>query len=126
MTFQPSQAAQAVIAALRPLADATGAVEDSFRVEAALAKAGLSAADLRREFFETGAIGMAPSLPGTYGHLRFQLPPEHAEPINPAIAERAAQLVQLRAVAPMRQTAAQYSTDGLALFDAIDAPGFDF
>jgi len=45
---------------------------------------------------------------------------------DPAIAERQAQLVQLRAVAPMRQTTAQYSTGGLGLFDAVDRAGFDF
>jgi hypothetical protein len=48
-----------------------------------------------------------------------------SEAIDPTIAERQAQLLELGAAAPMRARRAQDGTIGTPLFDALDQPEFD-
>jgi hypothetical protein len=44
---------------------------------------------------------------------------------DPGIVDRQRAQVQLGAAAPLQARAMQYSTNGLGLFDRIDAPGLD-
>lgn len=65
-----------LVEALRPLADRAGIVSDSFKVDAALERAGIPRSYFRDAWLDRGLVILAPSLPGTYGHTRFQLPSE--------------------------------------------------
>ena len=65
-----------MVEALRPLADRAGIVSDSFKVGAALEAAGFTRADFRDAWLDRNVVTLAPSLPGTFGHTRFQLPVE--------------------------------------------------